>query len=69
MSVCNLSDYRERQRAAAESAYAEIERQVFAARDAIMAQGLRRLAAADPHTTLETAVERLGRIWREAWPY
>lgn len=69
MTVHSLSEHRARQRAAAEVVYADVERQVIAARDRIMSQTLTRLAVADPSATLEPAVERLAQIWRDAWPF
>ncbi len=68
MSIHSLAEHRERSRAAADVVFQDIEREVFAARDAIMARALRRLAAADPQLTLTPAVDRLGRIWVDAWP-
>lgn len=69
MSVSNLADRRERSRVVAESVFAEVEREVVAARDAIMSSALRRLARADAQATLDPTVERLGRIWSQAWPF
>jgi hypothetical protein len=69
MSIHSLADLRERNRAAADSVLAEVAREVQAARDTIMSSALRRLAAADPQATLDPTVERLGRIWVEAWPF
>ena len=69
MSIHSLSDRRERDRAAADAMFQSIEREVLDARDAIMARALRRLAAADPRATLTPIVDRLGEIWRDAWPF
>lgn len=69
MTVYSLDDVRDRRRAAADAVFAQVEREVIAGRDAIMASALRRLAQADPLLTVEPALQRLGRIWREAWPY
>lgn len=69
MTILSMAERRDRQRAAADATYADIEREVIAARDRIMTQALRRLADADPQSTLEPAVERLGQIWRDAWPF
>ena len=69
MTIHSMSDHRARQRAAADAVLADVEREVIAARDAIMSRALTRLSKADPYATLEPTVERLGQVWRDAWPF
>ena len=69
MTIHRLDDVRDRRRAAADDVFAQVEREVIAARDTIMASALRRLAQADPSMAVEPAVQRLGALWVGAWPY
>lgn len=69
MTIHSLDDVRDRRRIAVDDVFLEVERQVRDARDTIMASALRRLAQADPSMTIEPAVQRLGCLWRDAWPY
>ena len=69
MSIHSLNDRRERNRAAADAAFAEIEREVAEARDAIMARALRTISTADPQATVSPIIDRLGAIWCDAWPF
>ena len=69
MSIHSLADRIERNRAAADEVFVEIEGEIVAARDEIMASALRRLAKADPTATIEPLVDRLGTLWRDAWPF
>jgi hypothetical protein len=69
MTVHSLTDRSERSREAAETVYKDVERAVTAARDTIMSEATSRLIAAIPQATIGSIVDRLGKIWSDAWPF
>jgi hypothetical protein len=69
MSLHSIQDRLERNRAEREAVLADVEREVATARDAIMSKAFNRLAQVEPNATLDYAVDQLGRVWRDAWPF
>jgi hypothetical protein len=68
MNVVSLTDRRARDRDAAEAVLADVEREILAARDRIMADALRRLAQAAPRWQRTPYLNRVAGLWLSAGP-
>ena len=68
MSSPSLCAPEERNREALERVFAVVELEVKAARKAIFGNAVRRVLAADPQARFDPVMERMRRIWFDAWP-